>query len=631
MVSAGQRNLKAVVGRMAEERRISHFALTAGGALLALKLRDHFGGEVHLPRSRSLGCGNCHPFENIAEAMPQRFLAGDAIVCVMAAGIVFRVLAPYLKSKQEDPAVIVVDEAGRHAVPLLGGHAAGANDLAREIAGHLGGEAVLTTSSDVQGLTSPDEVARILGVAVDDHEALRRVTAVQVNGGRVCIEAPDDPQVEGYGWVEPGGSLEGYDGRLLLTSADIRGAESNGVPTAMLITRDVAAGIGCHSGTQAAAIIGAIKETCSAAGIDPRAVAVIASVDLKEDEPGLRQAAAELGAELKVFPARELEALNCPGSDFVNDSVGTPAVSEPAALLAAGEGAGLLAGKSAFERITVALAAVPSTGKTAAGASPTAGNNESNFPFPNPTTGNSESDSPTGRVLVVGTGAGSMPLLTHEAAEAIRAADVVVGYRTYTEQLKLLFPGKEYISGSMGKEIERCRKALEQAGVGRTVALISSGDPGVYGMAGPVLEMANGIPVTVIPGVTAAQIAASRLGAPLMNDYVTLSLSDLLTPREEVLRRATAAAASDMVICLYNPSSRKRRPLFEEVCEILSRHRPGETPVGWLKDAGGPGEEGGIITLAELALQDVDMRTIIIVGNSKTVVVNGRMVTARGY
>ncbi|MEK7816951.1 MAG: precorrin-3B C(17)-methyltransferase, partial [Actinomycetota bacterium] len=340
---------------------------------------------------------------------------------------------------------------------------------------------------------------------------------------------------------------------------------------------------------------------------------------------------AELGAELKVYPARELEALNCPGSDFVNDSVGTPAVSEPAALLAAGEGAGLIAGKNAFERITVALAASPSMGKMAAAASPTTVNSESNSAFTNPDLGNSECDSPSGRVLVVGTGAGSMPLLTHEAAEAIRAADVVVGYRTYTEQLKLLFPGKEYISGLMGKEIERCRTALKQAEEGRTVALISSGDPGVYGMAGPVLEMANGIPVTVIPGVTAAQIAASRLGAPLMNDYVTLSLSDLLTPREEVLRRATAAAASDMVICLYNPSSKKRRPLFEEVCKILSRHRPGETPVGWLKDAGGPGEEGGVITLAELASQDVDMRTIIIVGNSKTAVVNGSMVTARGY
>ena len=617
---------KAVDGGMAEERRISHFALTAGGSLLALKLKEHFGGEAYLPSSQSLGCSHCSPFENISEALPERFLAGDAVVCVMAAGIVFRVLAPYLKSKQEDAAVIVVDEAGRYAVPFLGGHAAGANRLAREIAGYLGGEAVLTTSSEVQGLTAPDEVAAMLGATVADQEALRRVTAIQVNGGRVCIEAPADPRVKGYGWVEPGGSPEVYDGRLLVSSRPPaennnglpdNGLPENGLPTAWLIPRNVAAGIGCHSGTPAAAIISAIEETCCAAGIDLRAVAVVASVDLKEDEPGLRQTAAELGAELKVFPARELEALNCPGSDFVNDSVGTPAVSEPAALLAAGEGTGLIAGKTAFERITVALAASPATGKMAAGASPM--------------TGNSESVSPTGRVLVVGTGAGSMPLLTHEAAEAIRAADVVVGYRTYTEQLKLLFPEKEYISGSMGKEIERCRTALEQAGEGRTVALISSGDPGVYGMAGPVLEMADGIPVTVIPGVTAAQIAASRLGAPLMNDYVTLSLSDLLTPRQEVLRRAEAAALSDMVICLYNPSSKKRRPLFEEVCKILSRHRPGETPVGWLKDAGGPGEEGGIITLAALSSQDVDMRTIIIVGNSKTEVINGRMVTARGY
>jgi precorrin-3B C17-methyltransferase len=143
--------------------------------------------------------------------------------------------------------------------------------------------------------------------------------------------------------------------------------------------------------------------------------------------------------------------------------------------------------------------------------------------------------------------------------------------------------------------------------------------------------MADGIPVTVVPGVTAAQIAAARLGAPLMNDYITLSLSDLLTPREEVLRRARLAAASDMVVCLYNPTSKKRRPLFEEVCEIMAGERPADTPVGWVRAAGSSEESSGIVPLSELAAEDIDMRTIIILGNSRTVVKNGRMVTGRGY
>lgn len=603
---------------MTDRRQISYFSLTAGGALLALKLKERFGGEAYLSNSQSLGCGHCRSFDSLSGALPERFLAGDAIVGVMAAGIMFRVLAPLLKSKQEDPAVIVIDEEGRFVVPLLGGHAAGANALAREMAAFLGGAAVLTTASDALGLIAPDEVAARLGAAVADPVALRRVTALLVDGRPVCIETASDPGIEGYGWVAPGGSLKGYAGRLLVThAAPAAGTHDDTIPTARLIPREVAAGVGCHTGTDASSVVRAIKETCAGAGIDPRAVAVIASVNGKKSEPGLTKAADRLGVGLRFFAPEELAALGRPGSDFVEKSVGTPAVSEPAALLAAGVGAELIAGKTAGKRITVALAALsnpisPFRGRAGEGVQ-------------------AEPAARPGSVAAIGTGAGTAPRLTREAVAAIEAADVVVGYRTYTEQLRRLFPDKKYVAGSMGREIERCREALEQAAAGRTVALISSGDPGVYGMAGPLLEMADGIPVSVIPGVTAAQIAAARLGAPLMNDYVTLSLSDLLTPREEVLRRAELAAASDMVVCLYNPSSKKRRPLFEAACDIMLKHRPGGTPTGWVRDAGGPAEAGGIIRLAALPGQDIDMRTIVIVGNSRTRVVNGKMVTARGY
>lgn len=233
--------------------------------------------------------------------------------------------------------------------------------------------------------------------------------------------------------------------------------------------------------------------------------------------------------------------------------------------------------------------------------------------------------------MVVGTGAGTGSLLTADAKNAIEAADVVLGYRTYIKQLKAIYPEKEYRDGSMGAEVQRCREAFDLAAAGKKVAMVSSGDPGVYGMAGPLLEMAGGIPVSILPGVTAAQIAAACLGAPLMNDYIVLSLSDLLTPRDEVLRRAEAAAVSGMVICIYNPTSKKRQPLFEQVCALLARHRPVNTPVGWVRDAGGPGEESSIIDLSDLFRQQIDMRTIVIVGNSNTEVLNGRMVTRRGY
>ena len=611
-------------------RTISYFSLTAGGSLLALKLRDGFGGNAHLPRCHSLGCGHCDPFDSIAEALPERFNAGDTLVCVMAAGIVFRVLGPHLRTKQEDPAVIVLDEEGRHVVPLLGGHSAGANELARDIAGFLGGSAVITTASDVQGLTAPGEVARRLGLAVEDAGALRQVTALLVDGKPVCIESREDPKIEGYIWVSPGGDTSGFAGRLLITehrcveaapllpgakrAAGAEDAYETAIPTARLIPRTVVAGIGCRRGTTAGEIIEAIRQACARSGLDPRAIGAVASIDIKRDEAGLVKAAAGLGAETVFFTARQLAGAGRPGSNFVEEQVGTPAVCEPAATLAANSDE-LISGKEAFGRVTVALAAATQSINDTATES---------------RTGRVVAER-TGRVIAVGTGAGTAPLLTAAASDALREADVIMGYHTYIEQVRSLFPGREFISGSMGGEVERCRQALAIAAGGRTVAMVSSGDPGVYGMAGPLLELANGVPVTIVPGVTAAQIAAARLGAPLMNDYITLSLSDLLTPRQEVLRRAQLAAASGMVICIYNPTSRKRRPLFGEVCGILAENRTADTPAGWVREAGGPGETAGITTIAGLARQDVDMRTIIIVGNSRTAVIDGRLVTGRGY
>jgi precorrin-3B C17-methyltransferase len=276
-------------------------------------------------------------------------------------------------------------------------------------------------------------------------------------------------------------------------------------------------------------------------------------------------------------------------------------------MLAAGSEAELIAGKTVRGQVTTAIALARES-------------------LTLPDTGAHK-----GSLAVVGLGAGTSQLLTGEAAVVLAAADVVIGYRTYVDQVRELYPGKEFISGSMGAELDRCREAMELAGSGMHVALVSSGDPGVYGMAGPVLELAGGEPVNIVPGVTAAQIAAGRLGAPLMNDYISLSLSDLLTPREEVLRRTEVAALSDMVICIYNPTSKKRQSLFEEACVIIAGHRPPDTVVGIVRKAGAADETVSVLTLGELAGSDVDMRSIIIIGNTRTRVIDGRMVTTRGY
>jgi adenosylcobyric acid synthase len=238
---------------------------------------------------------------------------------------------------------------------------------------------------------------------------------------------------------------------------------------------------------------------------------------------------------------------------------------------------------------------------------------------------------------VVGIGPGGLNHMTFEANEAIEFSQVVVGYQTYLEFIKPLLVGKEILSSGMMREVERCREALGLAASGKKVALVSSGDAGVYGMAGLVLELAaeeefKGVEIAVVPGVSAVQAAASVLGAPLMHDFSVISLSDLLTPWEVITRRLRAAASADFVVALYNPKSKGRVRQIEEARAILCASRPDSTPVGIVRHACREGEEKIVTTLGEMLDHDIDMFSIVIIGNSATFVDDhGRMVTPRGY
>ncbi len=241
------------------------------------------------------------------------------------------------------------------------------------------------------------------------------------------------------------------------------------------------------------------------------------------------------------------------------------------------------------------------------------------------------------KLYVVGIGPGGYPHITPAAREAIAAAQIVVGYRTYLDFIPDLLKGKELVSTGMTREVERCRQALELAAAGSTVALVSSGDAGVYGMAGLVLELMNDgdwaqVDVEVVPGISAVQAAAARLGAPLMHDFAVVSLSDLLTPWETIRRRLQAAASADFVVALYNPRSKGRTTQLGEAQQILLRHRSPQTPVGIVRNACRDGEEVTVATLGSLPEEKVDMFSIVLIGNSSTILdARGRMVTPRGY
>ena len=237
-------------------------------------------------------------------------------------------------------------------------------------------------------------------------------------------------------------------------------------------------------------------------------------------------------------------------------------------------------------------------------------------------------------LFVVGLGPGDAAYLTGEAAAALERAEVLCGYSVYVELIAPQYPGREIVTTPMKHEVERCRRALELASAGRTVALVCSGDAWVYGMAAPVLEMAPEYPeadVQIIPGVTAALSGAAVLGAPLGHDFCVISLSDLLTPWDVIEKRLRSAAEGDFAICLYNPASKKREDYLRRACDIVLRRRSGDTLCGWVKNIGRTGQEHRLLTLSELREEKLDMFTTVFIGASTTREIAGRMVTPRGY
>lgn len=238
------------------------------------------------------------------------------------------------------------------------------------------------------------------------------------------------------------------------------------------------------------------------------------------------------------------------------------------------------------------------------------------------------------KIYVVGIGPGEYEQMTMRAAQALKSCDVIVGYTVYVDLVREHFADKEFLTTPMKKEVDRCVLAFEEAKKGKTVAMICSGDAGVYGMSGLMLEIGKDYPETeveVIPGVTAATGGAAVLGAPLIHDFALISLSDLLTPWEKIEKRLMLASQADFVICLYNPSSKKRRDYLKKACDLMMQHKSPDTVCGIVMNIGREGESMQVLTLKELRDTQVDMFTTVFVGNSQTKEINGKMVTPRGY
>ncbi len=530
-----------------------------------------------------------------AAALPFAFAECDAIVCFLAVGATVRLLAPLLKGKTEDRGVVCVDEALRFAVPVLGAHQGGGNALARRVADTLGAEPVITTASDAAGATALDDFGADLGFRIEPGSDLAAVGAAILSGDRVTFTSgqewplpPLPPNVVRTDRPEPGVPA------VVVTDLTIDLAERAAVyrPPSLIV------GVGASRGAPAAEIGTLIDGTLAELGLSVGSVRHIATADVKADEPGLLAAAAERGWPVVTFPASRLAAVPVPNpSEAVRRAVGTPSVAEAAALI--DPGATLLAAKRASAHATVAVA----RGR------------------------------PRGRLAVIGIGPGARDLMTPRAMAELRRSALVAGLDVYLEQVAdLLRPGTRVLASGLGAEQERAAEAVAQARAGRAVALIGSGDAGVYAMGSPALEIADeAIDVTVVPGVTAALAAAAVLGAPLGHDHIMISLSDLHTAWPVIERRITAAAEGDLVTCFYNPASQKRTWQLRRALGLLAAHRPPATPVGWVRDASRPGQAASLSTLREFDPSQVDMHTLVVVGSSRTRVQAGRMVTPRDY
>ncbi|MDH3229518.1 MAG: precorrin-3B C(17)-methyltransferase [Alphaproteobacteria bacterium] len=582
-------------------------ALSRGGLDLARRIQPALeGAAVHGLAGRADTADV--PFSDTAAHLRMLFAEGQAIIGICAAGILIRALAPLLADKRAEPPVVAVAEDGAAVVPLLGGHR-GANALARRIADATGGAAAVTTAGDVGlGLALDEPPA---GWAVANPEHAKPLAAALLAGEpvRLIVEAGDGS------WPDP--ALFAADGDLTLRVTDRAGHDD--ATTLVVHPPVLALGTGCERGADPAELEQLVREALAAAGLAAGALAGIGSLVLKSDEPAMERLGTALGRPLRFFPAAELEAetprLANP-SDIVFQEVGCHGVAEAAALALAGPGGELVVPKRKSRRCTCAVARNPrAIDAMAHGCA-------------------------RGRLAIVGIGPGAAAWRTPEATMALADADAVVGYGLYLDLAGELIAGKKRHGSELGEEEARVRTALDLAAGGARIALVCSGDPGIYALATLAFELIERedrddwrrIDVTVVPGISALQAAAARAGAPLGHDFCAISLSDLLTPKETILKRLQAAAAAGFVIALYNPQSGTRRELLPRAKAILAAARPPETPVIVARNLGRGDETITITSLEAFDTEAVDMLTLVIVGNAQTrTTATGRVYTPRGY
>jgi cobalt-precorrin 5A hydrolase/precorrin-3B C17-methyltransferase len=575
---------------------------------------------------------------SLKEHLVELWAEHRSFVFCLATGAVVRLIAPLLQSKATDPAVVVVDEAGKFVISLCGGHQGGADQLTRLLALQLSATPILTGASNrlnlpaINTLGSPFGWQKGGGDWTGVSAAIAGQWPVQViqEAGSTLWQShlpKEHPFVFESAEQEEQeiGDVQVCRAKIWISPFAPLPSSPHSSPSVHWHPRVLWVGIGCERGTSRELIKQAVQDVFQRNHFAEAAIAGIATIDLKADEAGLLEFCRDLHLPLRCFSAEELRCISVPNpSAVVAAEVGTPSVAEAAAILACGFSSPsspsspplLLLPKQIFRQpgqagavtIAVAQAAVEYTGRT-------------------------------GKLWLVGTGPGALEQITPAAQQAIAQADGVIGYSLYIDLIQpLLRPGQIVESLPITQERQRAERAIALAEWGLTIAVISSGDCGIYGMAGLVLEQLQEIgwdgktpAVQVFPGITALQAAASRVGAPLMHDFCAISLSDLLTPWERIEMRLTAAAQADFVVTLYNPKSQTRTEQIAIAQRIFLQYRAPNTPVALVRAAYRSDEQITLTNLAEFLNFPIDMLTTVLIGNQSTRTHADWMITPRGY
>lgn len=603
-----------------------------------------------IPQAQGYGAAGLqwHAYgDSLRQALGERWPQYEGFVFALATGAVVRLIAPLLGDKATDPAVVVVDEGGQFAISLCGGHRGGADALARTVGHYLTATPVLTGAANGNQVSALDLWGRPFGwhLGAGDWTGVssllareQPVAVVQEAGTQLWRQGLPPQWQQSLPPAAPGEAVipgpGGPQGRVWITPRAPQ--ENASLPEVWWHPRVLWIGIGCERGTPQALISAAIAQVCQHHGLALGAIAGIATLDLKADEVGLVTLCQGQQWPMVCFSPEQLRTIPVPHpSAVVAQAVGTPSVAEAAAIAAAWNhsrpwndfasplettgpksSAPLLVSKQVIRdpnsagAVTVAIAQAQR-----------------------------EWIGAKGHIALVGTGPGDLGQLTAAAKGAIGQGDVVIGYSLYVDLIRpLLSPGQIVEALPITQEQDRADRAIALARWGLSVVVISSGDCGIYAMAGLVLETlqaqgwdGHSPAVTSYPGISALQAAAARVGAPLMHDFCAISLSDLLTPWAVIEHRLRAAAEADFVVALYNPKSQKRTEQIAIAQRYFAQHRSPQTPVAIVRSAYRPDERIILTTVADMLHHPIDMVTVVIIGNRSTQLYQGKIITPRGY